>query len=117
MIIINKKMMKMMMLWRIILKVQRKLEKKKEKEIFQIIYLKKIKIIPLLSNIKNNNKNIIPNSQNLNKSLTFPQISNDHSSQPIYGQILVYYNPFRQAELDLSTESNLWLFNLKNLLI
>ena len=35
------------------------------------------KKIPLLSNIKINNKTPIPNSQNLNKSSTFPQISNE----------------------------------------
>ena len=35
------------------------------------------KKIPLLSNIKINNKTPIPNSQNLYKSSTFPQISNE----------------------------------------
>ena len=51
------------------------------------------KKIPLLSNLKINNKTPIPNSKNLNKSSTFLQISNEQFPQPIYNQIPIYYNP------------------------
>ena len=66
------------------------------------------KKIPLLSNIKINNKTPIPNSQNLSKSSTFPQTSNEQPPQPIYNQIPIYYNPLmQQAELDYPTESQI----------
>ena len=67
----------------------------------------KNKKIPLLSNIKINNKTPIPNSPNLNKSSTFPQIRNVQPPQPIYGQIPAYYNPFMQGELNLPNESQI----------
>ena len=69
--------------------------------------IKENKKIPLLSNNKINNITPILNSQNLNKSSTFPQIRNEQPPQPIYGQIPIYYNPFMQAELDLPSESQL----------
>ena len=65
------------------------------------------KKIPLLSNIKINNKTPIPNSPNLNKSSTFPQISNAQPPQPIYNQIPIYYNPLMQQALDYPTESQI----------
>ena len=65
------------------------------------------KKIPLLSNIKINNKTPIPNSPNLNKSSTFPQISNEQPPQPIYNQIPIYYNPLMQQALDYPTESQI----------
>ena len=98
-------MMKMM-IWKISLKVPRKLEKKEE-EILQIIYFKKIKKIPLLGCIKINNKTPIPNSKNLNESSTFLQISNEQPLQPIYNQIPIYYNPLMQQALDYPTESQI----------
>ena len=58
-------------------------------------------------NIKINNTSI-PNSQNLSKSSTFPQTSNDPSPQPIYNQIPIYYNPLmHQTKLDYPTESQI----------
>ena len=54
----------------------------------------KDKKIALLSNNKINNITPILNSQNLNKSSTFPQIRNDQPTQPVYGQIPLYYNPY-----------------------
>ena len=65
------------------------------------------KKIPLLSNIKINNKTPIPNSQNLSKSSTFPQTSNEQPPQPIYNQIPIYYNPLMQQALDYPTESQI----------
>ena len=65
------------------------------------------KKIPLLSNIKINNKTPIPNSQNLNKSSTFPQISNEQPPQPIYNQIPIYYNPLMQEAMNYPTESQI----------
>ena len=53
-------------------------------------------------------KTPIPNSQNLNKSSTFPQISNEQPPQPIYNQIPIYYNI-------IQLNRKLWLFNPKNL--
>ena len=76
-------MMKMMMIWKISLNNQRKLEKKGDK-IQKIIYLKKIKKYPYKVALKINDKTPIPNSQDLNKSSTFPQISNEQPLQPIY---------------------------------
>ena len=65
------------------------------------------KKIPLLSIIKINNKTLIPNSPNLNKSSTFPQISNEQPPQLIYNQIPIYYNPLMQQTLDYPTESQI----------
>ena len=65
------------------------------------------KKIPLLSNIKINNKTPIPNSPNLNKNSTFPQTSNEQPPQPIYNQIPIYYNPLMQQALDYPTESQI----------
>jgi hypothetical protein len=65
------------------------------------------KKIPLLSNIQINNKTPIPNSQNLNKSSTFPQISNEQPPQPIYNQIPIYYNPLMQEAMNYPTESQI----------
>ena len=65
------------------------------------------KKIPLLRNIKINNKTPIPNSQNLSKSSTFPQTSNEQPPQPIYNQIPIYYNPLMQQALDYPTESQI----------
>ena len=65
------------------------------------------KKIPLLSNIKINNKTPIPNSQNLSKSSTFPQTSNEQPPQPIYNQIPIYYNPLMQEAMNNPTESQI----------
>ena len=65
------------------------------------------KKIPLLSNIKINNKTPIPNSQNLSKSSTFPQTSNEQPPQPIYNQIPIYYNPLIQEAMNYPTESQI----------
>ena len=80
---------------------------RKERRIPKENVFKENKKIPLLSNNKINNITPILNSQNLNKSSTFPQIRNEQPPQPIYGQIPIYYNPFMQAELDLPSESQL----------
>ena len=45
---------------------------------------KENKKIPLLGSIKIINKTPMPNSPNLNKSSTFPQINNEQPLQPIY---------------------------------
>ena len=68
---------------------------------------KENKKIPLLSNLKINNKALIPNSKNLNKSSTFPQISNEQPPQPIYNQIPIYYNPLMQEAMNYPTESQI----------
>ena len=65
------------------------------------------KKIPLLSNLKINNKTPIPNSKNLNESSTFLQISNEQPLQPIYNQIPIYYNPLMQEVMNYPTESQI----------
>ena len=69
-------------------KTRNKINQLSQKDIIDnnisILFSKKI---PLLRNIKINNKTPIPNSPNLNKSSTFPQISNEQPPQPIYNQI------------------------------
>ena len=66
------------------LKSLEKIRKERRKRIPDNVF--KDKKIPLLCNIKINNKTPIPNSPNLNKSSTFPQIRNEQPPQPIYNQ-------------------------------
>jgi len=88
-------MMKMM-IWEKKLKSLEKIRKERRRIHKENIY-RENKKLPLLRNNKINNKTTILNSKNLNKNSTFPQITNDQTPQPIYGQIPVYYNPFMQG--------------------
>ena len=72
---------------------------------------KEKKKISLLSSIKINNKTSIPNFQNINKNLTFPQISNEWPPHSIYNQIPIYYNSLMQQDLDYTTESKIMAFH------
>ena len=87
------------------LKSLEKIRKERRKRIPDNIF--KDKKIPLLSNIKINNKTPIPNSPILNKSSTFPQTSNEQPPQPIYNQIPIYYNPLMQEAMNYPTESQI----------
>ena len=89
------KMMKKIMIWKKKLKSLEKIRKERRRNPPKNIF-KENKNIPLLGNIKINNKTHIPNSQNLNKSSTFPQISNEQLPQPIYNQIPIYYKCKKQ---------------------
>ena len=95
--------MKMMNIWKISLE---KIRKERRRNPLKNIFEENKKIL-LLSNIRINNKTPMPNSQNLNKSSTFPRISNEKPPQPIYNQIPIYYNPLMQEAMNYPTESQI----------
>jgi len=86
------------------LKSLEKIRKERRRNLPNNIF-KENKKLPLFDRIKINNKAPIPISQNLNKSSTFPQISNEQPPQPIYNQIPIYYNPLMQEAINYPTES------------